>query len=338
MEFEDLDKNELIIKIKKLEAENAKLKSRNSKKRPKIKTSIDDIVKYWTKRQDECGLSVDWSEANERCWCCGYRKNLQKCHIIPDSIGGKDEPSNLVLLCARCHINAPNVDSKTFMWDWIRANGTPFYDTYFNIKAYKEYEFIYKKSFFEELRERDIISPRDYKSFFSIPEAKSANHFAHPWKNDSTYAGLLRIRLEEYDKRHPNIKKKSDTYRQKEKEFNKVVCIICGIAEKYNWNVWEGSTKNPFSITINTFIDIDKKKSISIKLGKDNVYKACYTNEINPNNNKVSDYVINIGKKCEEVEAFILEQVNQFFLENGMTDKQDYVFTIDPIYHLRDNT
>jgi len=68
-------------------------------KREAIKTSIEEIVDYWKRHEDECGLSVDWAEAHERCWRCGCEKNLERCHIIPDSLGGKDEPSNLVLLC-----------------------------------------------------------------------------------------------------------------------------------------------------------------------------------------------------------------------------------------------
>lgn len=144
--MENLSKEELINRIIELEEENRKLKrKKEKKKRPRIKTTKKEIVDYWSSIQDECGLSVDWAEAEERCWRCGYKKKLQRCHIIPDSLGGKDEPSNLVLLCERCHIDAPNIESKTFMWDWIRANGTSFYDTFWQKRAEKEYEFIYKK-------------------------------------------------------------------------------------------------------------------------------------------------------------------------------------------------
>ena len=65
-----------------------------------------------------------WRQKNER------EKNLQRCHIIPNSLGGKDEASNLVLLCKRCHADGPNVEDPEIMWDWIRAYGVPFYDTF----------------------------------------------------------------------------------------------------------------------------------------------------------------------------------------------------------------
>ncbi len=36
-----------------------------------IKTTIAEAVDYWSRHQSECGLSVDWAEAHERCWRCG---------------------------------------------------------------------------------------------------------------------------------------------------------------------------------------------------------------------------------------------------------------------------
>ena len=78
-------------------------------KRSNIKTTIQQAVDYWASRIDECELSVDWFEADTHCWRCGCEKNLQRCHIVPDSLGGQDAPSNIVLLCERCHIDGPNV-------------------------------------------------------------------------------------------------------------------------------------------------------------------------------------------------------------------------------------
>ena len=201
-ELEELKKENIVLKEK-----INKLENRKRRKRKPIKTTKQEIIEYWEVIQDESGLSIDWAEAGQRRWRCGYEKRLQRCHIIPDSLGGKDEPANLVLLCERCHIDAPNVESKTFMWDWIRANGTTFYDTFWNLRAEKEYEFIYHKQFAEELIERNIITNEAIKEFCLLPIGRSVNHFAHPWKNDSTNAGLLRMRLEAYDKKYKNRKK-----------------------------------------------------------------------------------------------------------------------------------
>jgi len=331
MELEELQK-----RIKELEEQNRKLKEKLKKhnKRPIIKTTKKQIVDYWVLLEDECGLSVDWAEAEERCWRCGYEANLQRCHIIPESLGGKDEPSNLVLLCPRCHIDAPNVESKTFMWDWIRANGTSFYDTFWDIRARKEYEFIYKKSFAQELMDRDILSYYDFLLFCSLPIGRSIHHFAHPWNNESTEAGLLRMRLEAFDLKHPVIKKKSKSYREKEKEFDSLIYYLCKIAKKYNFNMWEGRSKNRFSITLSSFISRDKQLSISIKLWKDNTYMACFTNEWNPNNNKISDYNIKLEDK-DAVIKFLEEEIKKFTLKFGKKEKQEYIYTINPIYRLK---
>lgn len=341
MEKENLTREQLLelveeleIKNENLETENKKLKqSRRRKTRSNIKTTPEEIIDYWEQIEDECDLSIDWSEAHERCWRCGCERKLQRCHIIPDSLGGKDEPSNLVLLCERCHIDAPNVESKTFMWDWIRSNGTSFYDTFWGLRAQKEYEFIYKKSYIQELIDRDILYYRDFERFTSLPIGRSVNHFGHPWKNDSTEAGLLRMRLEAYDKKYPNKKRKSFAIRMKEINFNDVVGTICNIAKEYKWNVWEGRTQNPFSVTISVFLERDKKMAISIKLCRGNRYKAFVKiddgYEINPNNNKASDYTIDVGDSESDVECFVREHVEAFSKLYGLPEKRWFSHTID---------
>ena len=125
-------------------------------KRTNIKTTISQAADYWSRRIDECGLGVDWSEAHTHCWRCGCEKNLERCHIIPDCLGGEDAPHNIVLLCKRCHVDGPNVTDPEIMWDWIRAYSVPLYETFWSIMGIKEYEFIYKKSFVRELA--NIIS------------------------------------------------------------------------------------------------------------------------------------------------------------------------------------
>lgn len=335
-----MEESALIDKIRKLEEKNKELEGENSKlkaklkrknKRPPIKTKIDDIVNYWSRLQDECGLSIDWSEARERCWRCGYESRLERCHIIPDSLNGLDEPSNLVLLCKRCHIDAPNVDSKTYMWDWIRANGTPLYDTFWKIRAQKEYEFIYGKSFVQELMDRDIISDYDLRLFWNLKIGKSIHHFSHPWNNESTEAGLLRMRLEEFDKLHTTINKKSDTYREKESEFDSFLFTTCDIAKKYNFDVWEGRSKNRFSVTFSSFIDRQKNISVSIKLCRGKVYKGCFTTEWNPNNNKAKDYTIELGTR-ENAINFLKNELEKFTYKYGVQEKQNHIITINPLY------
>lgn len=61
-------------------------------KRKPIKTKIPEIVNYWFSRIDESDFSVDASEAHERCWRCGCKRNLERCHIVPDSLEARMSP------------------------------------------------------------------------------------------------------------------------------------------------------------------------------------------------------------------------------------------------------
>ena len=173
-------------------------------KREHIKTPLSEIIAYWEKHVDECGLSVDWAEAESHCWRCGYERNLERCHIIPDSLGGKDEPSNLVLLCKRCHAEGPNVTDPEIMWDWIRAYGVPFYGTFWFIRGMKEYQFIYHKTIRQELADILMcagVAP-DSEEAMEVTKActqkmrqQASIHFAQPYFNTATIAGLFRMLL-----------------------------------------------------------------------------------------------------------------------------------------------
>ena len=78
-------------------------------RRKNIKTNIREAAEYWMGCYSELEVNIDWSEAESHCWRCGCEKNLQRCHIVPHSLGGADQPDNIVLLCARCHSEGPNI-------------------------------------------------------------------------------------------------------------------------------------------------------------------------------------------------------------------------------------
>ena len=103
------------------------------------------ISEYWMKNcpYDEAELNIDLTEMPFHCWNCGHdmrigksndsaKTRLQRCHIIPKSLGGENIPSNYVLLCHICHREAPNVRNSQKMWEWIKSNYVPFsiYDSY----------------------------------------------------------------------------------------------------------------------------------------------------------------------------------------------------------------
>jgi len=105
-----------------------------SKKKEK-KAWIDGCIKHWSSIVYEGDLGVDFSDAHERCWRCGYKRRVQKCHIIAKSLGGSDNPDNLIPLCAACHDEAPDVYEKEEMFNWIKKDHGVFYNTFWEEKA-----------------------------------------------------------------------------------------------------------------------------------------------------------------------------------------------------------
>lgn len=158
--------------------------------RESIKTTKKQIIDYWETKVDESDLSIDFSEANERCWRCGYKTVLHRCHIIPDSLGGKDSPHNLVLLCNRCHREAPNINDFEFFWDWLKAQKAFLYDTYWTSRGLKEYEDVYKdkvENIFKDLG----IKPDEFANYLKNKENFVTIHFGEGRLNPSTIAGIF---------------------------------------------------------------------------------------------------------------------------------------------------
>ena len=168
-------------------------------KRGAIKTTKEQIIEYWSGRVHEWDLSIDFSEAGERCWRCAYKTKLERCHIVPHSLGGPDMPNNYVLLCKLCHAEGPNVEDSEFFWDWLKAHKASFYDTYWIIRGMQEYEFVYKKSFEKELEELGPLdlSQQDVNELVQKKLKQGSWHFGQLRMNPATIAGLLRLVLME---------------------------------------------------------------------------------------------------------------------------------------------
>lgn len=170
-------------------------------RRPSNRTSVSAIVDYWAARVDECDLSVDWSEAEEYCWRCGSPKDLTRCHIVPHSLGGKDEPSNFVLLCRACHEENPNVADPEIMWDWLMAYKSAFYNTFWQDEGLREYKFLYKRTMDEDL---GFLAQNGVDTSFEalkpvISEAvnNSMRHFGQACPNKATAAGMYRMMIKD---------------------------------------------------------------------------------------------------------------------------------------------
>ena len=156
------------------------------------KLKIQAIIDYWEIREDECGLGVDWAEAHERCWRCGCKAVLQFCHIVPDSLDGPDEPSNLVLLCGRCHREAPNVSDPRFMWMWLRATSVSFYEHYWSIRGIQEFEVIFGRKPFSTPAFRHVDQDLMEAAVGEAME-KATVHFGEGRMNPSTIASVYAL-------------------------------------------------------------------------------------------------------------------------------------------------
>ena len=169
------------------------------KNREAIKTTSKQIVDYWIEHLSDHMIGVEWEDAMEYCWRCACKRRLQRCHIIPDSLGGKDEPSNMVLLCEECHSEGPNVDDPEVMWDWISAYRVPFYDTFWLVQGMKEYEYIYGTPMEKDVCNIlasvavDELSKDIIRKYLERAMSHSSIHFGQSYPNAATMAGTLRI-------------------------------------------------------------------------------------------------------------------------------------------------
>jgi len=155
-----------------------------------MQTTIAQIVDYWSGVESEIGLSVDWAEAHELCWRCAYRSRLERCHIVPDSLGGSEAPENLILLCGRCHREAPNVSDPRFMWAWLRAHATSTYETYWTERGLREYELIFKRKPFSGVRDSKLFE-KSIRTAMRRHLRSAIVHFGEGRLNPSTIAWVI---------------------------------------------------------------------------------------------------------------------------------------------------
>jgi len=108
------------------------------RRKKRVPRWIRDAVAYWQDRIYEGDIGCDWNEADVRCWRCGYLRSCQRCHIVPQSLGGSDDVQNLIPLCADCHDEMPNVDDAQEVWRWIAKDHGEIHDTYWTLRAIQE--------------------------------------------------------------------------------------------------------------------------------------------------------------------------------------------------------
>jgi Phage integrase family/HNH endonuclease len=175
-----------------------------------VATTPADIVEYWATRIDERDLPVDWTDALDHCWRCTDEERLQRCHIVPASRGGRDEPSNLVLLCTRCHRENPNVSDAAIMWQWIKqsielrrkhlgAEAAACYGLYWTARAAEEYERLFGRRLRDDLHKMTATCEGVKAEYPRLSREAATTHLGDPWHNPSTAASLWRKALEQVE-------------------------------------------------------------------------------------------------------------------------------------------
>lgn len=112
-------------------------RKREERYRRKTKQWVRDAVAYWSSRISECDIGCDWPDADVRCWRCGEMRTCQKCHIVPAMLGGTEDASNIIPLCAECHDEMPNVADAGEVWRWIKDDHCDLYESFWFIRALK---------------------------------------------------------------------------------------------------------------------------------------------------------------------------------------------------------
>jgi len=148
-----------------------------SKRNYSVKTTMKAIAEYWAEYSEEHDISADfyWGGslkiALKVCWRCGHKtRRLEKCHIVPHALGGKDEPANLLLMCGRCHREAPNCTDPNFILMWLDTERQFSPNWYWPWRGLQEFERLFGRPCFSNL---DAEAFKEFEKFrFNNPAFK----------------------------------------------------------------------------------------------------------------------------------------------------------------------
>jgi hypothetical protein len=168
----------------------------------KIKTTVKQIVEYYSSNANELDMNIDTSDLSTHCWRCGEIRRLHRCHIVPSSAGGEDTPSNYILLCNACHEAAPNINNPDRMLEWLHATQSDTYDSFWGLETSKAYEQIYKKNLQNEILKRYKKDELLFEELMDKKIAECKTHIGHGRLNLSTWVAFWENLFEEFDDNH----------------------------------------------------------------------------------------------------------------------------------------
>lgn len=147
----------------------------------------NDLVTHWQPVIPQHWIAGPWEEAHRHCWRCWVDGPLQRCHIVPASRGGADEPRNLILLCTRCHREQPNVRTPQATWTWLRStlhSGA--------MRFAEEWLAAYEFSYGEEPLTQTVADPERFGARLSAELVDAVAHWGDGRLNPATIAACVR--------------------------------------------------------------------------------------------------------------------------------------------------
>ncbi|CAM3471481.1 HNH endonuclease [Erysipelothrix anatis] len=167
----------------------------------RIKTTKQQIVDYWETQIDFLDTNVSLKQATTHCWRCGVKRRLDRCHILAHALGGSDSPENFVLLCKFCHIDNPNIDDSTIVWDWIKAYKLPDGVDFWYHQGQREFTFIYGSSLDAMLETKGYFDRDEFDLAFKHQLTLMTHHFGQPRYNRATVEGAIKRALDSLENR-----------------------------------------------------------------------------------------------------------------------------------------
>ena len=89
---------------------------------------ITELEENQTKGLCKDDLPKIWGDKN-------VSSTLNRCHIIPRSLGGEDSPSNLFLMCETCHQESPDTTNPCNFMRWVYNRRKTYSQGYLSVRS-----------------------------------------------------------------------------------------------------------------------------------------------------------------------------------------------------------
>lgn len=147
-------------------------------------------------------VPIEWTDGTTHpmehdvhaCWACDLTTEdcgpLERAHLVPRSLGGSDDASNLVLLCRSCHRKAPNTDDAAYMLEWVYGYADREADRHFALLLETE-RLLIERNGIERAEELAVRATTERKEeLYRLLRTRTSTHFGDG-PNASTWAWAI---------------------------------------------------------------------------------------------------------------------------------------------------